>query len=158
MGEFSDMTCKPCSNFKSIGWRLTILEIWPMLTFWPQKKTLIGGWIQWRDMQILFKFKVNRMKIEDFRNVGLCWPSGLCWPQNEEVIDFIDLICKWSSNFKSIRWKLRILENLCNLAQICLLANVDLKINRWLNSLTWYAKVLQISSQSDENWQFYKQF
>ena len=63
---------------------------------------LVGGGIQWPDMQMLFKFKVNSIKIEDFIN----------------------------------------------------LAYVDLKINRWLNSATWYANGLQILSQSDENWQF----
>ena len=32
-------------------------------------------------MQILFKFQVNRMKIDNFRiRPILGWPSGLCWP------------------------------------------------------------------------------
>ena len=29
---------------------------------------IIGGRIQWPDVQILFKFQVNEMKIEDFTN------------------------------------------------------------------------------------------
>ena len=31
---------------------------------------LVGGWIQWPDMQMLFKFQVNGIKIEDFRNLA----------------------------------------------------------------------------------------
>ena len=44
-----------------------------------------------------------------------------------------------------------------NLADVDLLVYVDilpyfyLKINRWLNLVTWYANALEISSQSDEN-------
>ena len=51
-------------------------------------------------MKMLFKFQLNRMKIEDLEN----------------------------------------------LAQISILAYVYLKISRWLNSVTWYANALQISS------------
>ena len=29
---------------------------------------LIGGWINWPDMQMIFQFQVNRMKIDNFRN------------------------------------------------------------------------------------------
>ena len=39
------------------------------------------------------------------------------------VVEFIDLICKSCTNFKSIGWNLSILENM---AQIGLLASVDL--------------------------------
>ena len=38
----------------------------------------------------------------------------------------------------------RYLQNLWN--------KFDLKNNWWVNSMTWYATPLQISSQSDENW------
>ena len=69
--EFSDLISRSCSNFKSIRWKVRILETLPsMLPFglcWPQ---IIGGWINWTDMQILFKFLVNRMKIDNFRNAA----------------------------------------------------------------------------------------
>ena len=77
--ELNDQICNSSSNFKSTGWKLTILEIQPMLT----SKIIIGGWIQWPDMQILFKFQVNRMKIEDFRNTTWdvdLWPMLTFWP------------------------------------------------------------------------------
>ena len=31
---------------------------------------IIGGWIQWPNMQILFKFQVNRMKNDNFRKLA----------------------------------------------------------------------------------------
>jgi len=99
---------------------------------------------------MLFKIQVNWIKIEDFRNLTYVDVFGLCWPQNSKVVQFSDIKFKWSSNLKSIGWKLRILENM---AQFGLLA-YDLKISRWLNSATGFANDLQILSQSDENWQF----
>ncbi len=72
--------------------------------------TIICGWIQWPNMQLLFKFQVNQMKI----------------------------------------------DNLRNLTDVVLLAYVDLENNWWLNSVTWYANPLQISSQWEENWGFQK--
>ena len=58
-------------NFKSIGLKFAILEIRPMLTFWLMLTSkIIGSWIQWPNVQILFKFQVNRMKIEDFRKLA----------------------------------------------------------------------------------------
>ena len=72
MVEFSDLKYKSSSNFKTIRWKLTILEIRPMLTFWSKWTwKRIGHWIQWPYMKSLFKFHVNRMKIEDFRNTAL---------------------------------------------------------------------------------------
>ena len=66
---------KSCSNLKSIGWKVRISEIWPMLTFWPMLTSkIICGWIEWADLKILFKFQVNRMKIDNFCNSGMCWP------------------------------------------------------------------------------------
>ena len=50
------------------------------------------------------------------------------------MVEFSDLICKSSSNFKSIGWKLRILEippSLLTLGYVDLLVDVDLK-NNWL--------------------------
>ena len=41
-------------------------------------------------------------------------------------------------------------------AYVDLLADVDLKNNWWLNSMTWCANPLQISSELDENWGFQK--
>ena len=78
---------------------------------------IIGGWIQWPNMQLLFKFQDNRMKIEDFRNLTQVvdlWPMLIFWCmmtlKNNWLVEFSDLKYKSSSNFKSIRWKLRILE------------------------------------------------
>ena len=67
---------------------------------------IIGGWIQQPDVQMVFKFHVNQMKIEDFRIIWFKFGP--------------------------------------NLAQIDILAYVDLKINRWLNLATWCANGLQI--------------
>ena len=75
---------------------------------------IIGAWIQYIVMQMVFKNQVNQMKIDNFRNLA-----------NVDLLTYVDL-----------------------------LADIDLKNNRWLNSMTWYAKPLQISSQMDENWQF----
>ena len=66
---------------------------------------IIGGSIQWPNIQLLFKFQVNRMKINNFRNSA-----------------YVDL-----------------------------LANMNLQKNWWLNSETWSANPVQISSQLDEN-------
>ena len=113
--EFGDLFGKSCSNFKSVGWKLMILEIRPMLTFWPMfTLKLVRGWIQWPNMQMLFTVQVNWIKIEDFRNFA-----------NVDLLIYVDL-----------------------------LANVYRKINRWLNSVSWYANGLQISSKSDKNWGF----
>ena len=86
---------------------------------------------------MLFKFQVNRMKIEDFRN-----PT--------EVVDFlvyvdrlvdVDLKINWlvefneqicNSSFK-IQIKRIKISNFRNLAYVDLLASVDLKNNSWLN-------------------------
>ena len=38
VSQFSDAICKSCSNFKSIGWKMTILEIWPQDDLWPQNQ------------------------------------------------------------------------------------------------------------------------
>ena len=75
--EFNDQICNSSSNPKSIGWKLTILEIRPMLTFCPMwTSKIISGWIQWPEIYILLKFQVNRMKIEDFRNTTLVVDLG----------------------------------------------------------------------------------
>ena len=75
---------------------------------------LISSSIQWPDMQMLFKFQVNWIEIEDFQNLAYVY-----------LLVYVDL-----------------------------LANVNLKINRLLNSVTWSENANQISSQSDENWGF----
>jgi len=88
-GWIQDLMCKWSSNFKYIGWKLTILEtiknfgmtLWHMLTFWSMiTSKVIGGWIHLPDVQFLFKFQVNRMKFEDFGKFGSNWPIGLCRP------------------------------------------------------------------------------
>ena len=44
---------------------------WTTLTFWPMfSSKLVGGWIQWPDMQMLIEFQVNWIKIKDFRNLA----------------------------------------------------------------------------------------
>ena len=68
-------------------------------------------------MQLIFKFQVNRMKIDNFRNNLKIRPA----------VFLVDLM-----------------------AYVELLTYDNLKSNRWLNSLTWYANPIQISSQSDE--------
>ena len=52
-----------------------ILEIWPILTFWSMltfwlmfTSKLVAGLIWLPGMQMLFKFQVNWMKIDNFRN------------------------------------------------------------------------------------------
>ena len=42
-----------------------MLILWLMLTW-----KIVGGWIQWLDMEIFFKFLVNQMKIDDFRKLA----------------------------------------------------------------------------------------
>ena len=76
--EFSDLKYKLSSNFTSIGWKLRILETWPMLTFWSTLSSkLIDAWVQRPQMQMVFKFQVNWMKIEDFRKF---MPNLSFWP------------------------------------------------------------------------------
>ena len=120
--EFSDQKYKPSSKFKSRKRKLRILErppvfdLWPMLTFWPMwTDKIISDWIQWPEIYILFKFKVNGMKIEDFRNSNL-------------VVDLWPMLTFWSMLTSKIIGK--------------------------SNSVSWNVNPLQISSQSDENWQF----
>ena len=49
-----------------------VVNLGPMLTFWSMLTSkVIGAWIPWPDVQMVFKFQVNRMKIEDFRNSTL---------------------------------------------------------------------------------------
>ena len=140
MIEFSDLVCKCSSNFMLIGLKLRILEIWPTLTFWSMlTPNIVSGWIQWPDMQMLFKFQVNQMKIEDFINSAcvdlLTIQFTGSWIQRPDI--------KMLFKFQVNRMKI---EDFRNLAQIGLLAYVSLKINRWMNSVTWYANSLQISS------------
>ena len=56
-------------------WPLTYVAFWPMLT-----SKVIGAWIHWPHIQILFKFQVIQMKFEDFRKIGSNWPIGLWRP------------------------------------------------------------------------------
>ena len=123
---------------------------------------LIGGWINWPDMQMLFKFQVNWIIIEDFRNLA-----------SVDLLVYVDLFAY--DNHKNNRWLNSVtwyvnpfqisaqsdeIEDLENFAQIGLLSYFDflafvyIKINRSLNSATWYANALQISSPSDGNWDF----
>ena len=93
-----------------------VVDLWPMLTILSMLTLkIIAGWIQWPKIYVLFKFQVNRMKIEEYWNNTCCWP--LVYDllddvdlKNNWLVEFIDLKYKSSSNFMSIRWKLRILE------------------------------------------------
>ena len=44
-----------------------ILEVWPWIDLLISK--VVGFPIQWHNMQILFKFQVNQMKNDNFRNL-----------------------------------------------------------------------------------------
>ena len=86
---------------------------------------IIGGCIQRPNMEIIFKFQVNQMKMDDFRNrtedVDRSPILTFWWMLTSK---FSDLICKSSSNFNSIGWIWTILE----IRQSCW--PFDLKINR----------------------------
>ena len=66
---------------------------------------LKNNWlVEFSDLKykILFKFQVNRVKIDNFRNsayVDLLVHVAL---KNNWLVEFSDLICKSSSNFKSM--------------------------------------------------------
>ena len=82
-----------------------------MLTFCPRiTSKVISGWIQWPDMQILFKFQVNRMKFEDFRK--FCWNWLFAFVDIFSWPNFMKLQC-WTiagsvtlfpKNFTTIGW------------------------------------------------------
>ena len=61
-------------------------------------------------MQLLFKFQVNRMKIDSFRNLAYVDLLAKVDLKNNWLVEFSDPKYKFSSNFKSIGRKLRILE------------------------------------------------
>ena len=115
--EFSALKFQSSSNFESIRWKLTILEIRPMLTFRPMWTVKTNWWmnsVTWLGKSS-FKFQVNQMKIEDFRNTT-------------EVVDLGPMLTFWSM--------------------------LTSKGIGHLNSVTWNINPLQISSQSDEIWGF----
>ena len=81
---------------------------WSFGLCWPQK--LIGGWVQRPNLQVVFKFQVNQMKIEDFRKFVPIWPISRCRPfgrpnftklQCGTVARSVSLICE---NFRMICW------------------------------------------------------
>ena len=82
-------------------------------------------------MQFLFKFEVNRMKIEDFRNsayVDLLADVNL---KNNWLVElFSDLKYKILLKFQVNQMKIEDFRNLIEVVD--LLAEVDLK-NNWLN-------------------------
>ena len=77
------------------------------------------------NVQILFKFQVNGMKIDNFRN-----PACVDL-KNNSLVEFSDLKYKSSSKFKPMGWKLRILETSPKLLTFGLCWPFDLK-NNWL--------------------------
>ena len=118
---------------------------------------IIGGFIKWPNMQIIFKFQVNRMKIDDFRNSAYVdlladvdlknnWLLNLVtWYENP-----IQSSSQWDERWGFSKYNLR-----CwSWAYVDALVHVDLKIIGWLNSANWNITYLQISSQLDENWGF----
>ena len=87
--EFGDLICKYSSNFNSIRWKLRILEIapkllivcWPMFTFLFMLSLKKFWWLDFvTRYSNLFKFQVNQMKTESFRNSTKLLTFGLCWP------------------------------------------------------------------------------
>ena len=72
------------------------------------------------------------------------WFYSVSWNENPDQIS-VNRICIY--NFRNLAY-------VDFLVYVDLLAYSDLKNMRWLNSVTWYGNGLQISSQSDENWQF----
>ena len=121
---------------------------------------IIGGWIQWTNMQLIFKFQVNRMKSDNFRNSALLtlWPM---WT-SKIIGGWIQwLKYKSSSNFKSIGGKLGFKKYHLGFwpwAYVDLFDHVDLK-NNWLvefsdlkyksssnfKSIGWKLRILEIS-------------
>ena len=79
---------------------------------------LIGGWIQWRDMQILFKFLPNRMKNEHFRTITKLVTFGQwgdLWPPQSKNIDSLTFVL-WNPLVKldEDSWKrLRVRQVFC---------------------------------------------
>ena len=87
-------------------------------------------------MQILFKFQVNRMKIDNFRNSAYV-----------DLLAYGDLkMNRWLNSVTGYANALQISGQWMKIDNFRNSAYVDLKINRWLNSVTGYANALQISS------------
>ena len=82
---------------------------------------LIGGWIPRPDMQMLFKFHANWIKIEDFRNLAYV---DLFSNGNHKNNRWLNSVI-WYVNLFQISTQMKI-EDLENLAQIGLLVYVDL--------------------------------
>jgi len=132
---------------------LRISEIWPILIFWLMLTSkIIGDWIEWGYVKILLKSQVNRMKIDNFKN--LTYVDLFAYVDLKKIGSCIQwlnvqILFKFQVNWMKI-------DNFRNPVYVDLLACVDLKNNCWLNSATWYKNAVQISSQSDENWGFHK--
>ena len=96
---------------------------------------IIAGWIQWPKMQLFFKFQVDRMKIDNFRNSAYVVLLTYVDLKNNSLVEFSDLkhiniLFKFQVNRMKI-------DYFRNSAYVDLLAYVDLQDNWWLNSVTW---------------------
>ena len=116
-----------------------------MLTFWSMLTwKVISGWIQWLDMQILFKFQVNRMKIEDFRDSTLVvdlWPMLAFCPKLTSKV--IGGWIKWPDLqllFKFQVGEMKIV-NFRNLAFVDLLTSKTIGFFLMPNSTIWWSFV-----------------
>ena len=149
--EFNEQIWNFSSNFKSIGWKLTILDIRRLLTFWSMMALkIIGGWIQWPNMKTLFKFHVNQMKIEDFRNLTSIvdlWPMLTFWSML--ISNIIGLLNSVTWNVS--RMKIEDFRNLTLVVDLGPLLTSKI-IGGWIH---WpVCNPPQISSQWVENWGF----
>ena len=133
-------------------WNITlVVDLCLILT-----SKIMGGWIQWHDVQTVFKSQVSWMKTDNFRNLddvdflmfrpqNNWWLNSLIWYANP-----VEISSQLDENWGFQKLHL----TFWSLAYVDLFAYVDLIKNWCLNSMNWYANSLQISTRSDENWWF----
>ena len=114
---------------------------------------IIGGWIQWPNMQLLFKFQVNRMKIDNFRDpVHVDLLAYVCpqkkvgrWIQWPEM----QILFKFQINGMKIE-NFRITTFVVDLGpMLTFWSMLTSKIIGWVNSVTWNINPFQISSKNN---------
>ena len=59
---------------------------------------IVGGWVQWPDMQILMKFQVNQMEIDNFRKMAC-----VDLKSDVDIFAYVDLKHNWW--FNSYQWR-----------------------------------------------------
>ena len=116
--QYNDQICNSSSNIKWVWWKLSILEIRPMLTFWSMLTSKIIVYLN----SVTWNIYPLQISSQLDNNWGFYKLHLTCWPwanvdllvhidlKNNWLVEFNDLKHKSSSNFKSIGWKLRILE------------------------------------------------